>query len=115
MSIGHSHDSSYSWTLSKHLTFRTPQPMHEKRINGFVNLLEGKVFRMNTMAAKYVSLTCFIERLLRKHLGMRLWVYIDNTPVHRSKVLKKWLAAHSRFVLKPLPEYSPDINPQEMW
>ena len=30
-------------------------------------------------------------------------------------VLKKWIAGHPRVVLKPLPRYSPDINPQEQW
>jgi transposase len=30
-------------------------------------------------------------------------------------VLKKWFAAHPRVVLRPLPGYSPDINPLEQW
>ena len=70
---------------------------------------------MNTTAAKSKSLIKFIERLARRHRGKILRIYLDNPPVHRSKVLKKWLVGHSRVVLKPLLRYSPDINPQEQW
>ena len=68
---------------------------------------------MNTTEAK--SLIKFLERLLEIHPRRRLWIYLDNPPVHKSKVLKKWIAGHPRVVLKPLPRYSPDINPQEQW
>ena len=30
-------------------------------------------------------------------------------------MLKRWIAGHPRVVLKTLPRYSPDINPQEQW
>ena len=117
MSIGRSHNGGYGWTFAKRLTLRTPQRMYEKRINGFgaVNPLRGRVFRINTTEAKSKSLIRFLERLLVMHRGKRLWIYLDNPPVHRSKVLKKWIADHPRVVLKPLPRYSPDINPQEQW
>ena len=39
----------------------------------------------------------------------------EGPPVHRSKVLKRWIAGHPRVVLKTLPRYSPDINPLEQW
>ena len=117
MSIDRSHNGGYGWTFSKRLTLRTPQRMYEKRINcfGAVNTFKGRVYRMNSTAAKSESLIRFIERLSSRHRGKTLWIYLDNPPVHRSKVLKKWLAAHPRVVLKPLPRYSPDINPQEQW
>ena len=70
---------------------------------------------MNTTEAKSKSLIKFPERLLEIHPRRRLWIYLDNTPVHRSKVLKKWLENHPKVVLKYLPRYSPDINPQEEW
>ena len=117
MSIDRSHNGGYSWTFSKRLTLRTPQRMYEKRINGFgaVNPLNTKVFTMNTTAARSESLIRFLERLIKKNPGKRLWVYLDNPPVHRSKVLKKWLSDHPMVVLKYLPRYSPNINPQEDW
>jgi hypothetical protein len=70
----------------------------------------------DSTAAKSESLISFIERFSRRHRGKTLWVYLDNPPVHRSKVLKKWLAARPLVVLKPLPRYSPDIKPREqLW
>ena len=117
MSVDRSHNGGYGWTFGQRLTLRTPQRMYEKRINGFgaVNPLSGKVFRMNTTVAKSESLIRFIERLLNRNRGKRLCIYLDNPPVHRSKVLKKWLENHPKVVLKYLPRYSPDINPQEEW
>ena len=91
MSIDRSHNGGYGWTFAKRLTLRTPQRMYEKRINGFgaVNPLIGKVFRMNTADAKSESLIMFIEMLAMRHRGKIQWTYLDNPPVHRSKVLKK--------------------------
>ena len=117
MSIDRSHNGGYGWTFGRRLTLRTPQRMYEKRINGFgaVNTVSGRVYRMNSTVAKSKSLIRFIEKLVSRHKGKKLWKYLYNPPVHRSKVLKKWLATHPRVVLKPLPRYSPDVNPQEQW
>ena len=117
MSMDCSHNGGHGWTFGQRLTLRTPQRMYEKRINGFgaVNPFRGRVFRVNTTEAKSKSLIKFLEKLLEIHPRRRLWIYLDNPPVHRSKVLKKWIADHPRVVLKPLPRYSPDINPQEQW
>lgn len=70
--------------------------MHGKRINGFgaVNQLRGSVFRMNITEAKSESLIKFPEKLLVIHPCRRQWIYPDNPPVHRSKVLKEWSADH---------------------
>jgi transposase len=87
-----------------------------KRINGFcaVSTVKGRVYSMNSTAAKSESSIRFIETLMSRHRWKTLWIYIDNPPVHISNMLKKWLATHQRVVLT-LPRYSPDINPQEQW
>ena len=117
MSIDRSHNGGYGWIFGQRLTLRTQQHMYEKRINGFgaVNPFKGKVFQMNTTAAKSESLIRFIERLMKENNGKILWIYLDNPPVHKSKVLKKWITEHPKVVLNYLPRYSPDINPQEEW
>ena len=89
MSIDRSHNGGYGWTFGQRLTLRTPQRMYEKRINGFgaINPLRGRVFRMNSTEAKSKSLIKVLERQLEIHPRRRLWIYLDNPPVHRSKVL----------------------------
>ncbi len=56
----------------------------------------------------------FLEHLLCQIPG-KLLVIWDGAPIHRSKVIKKFLAegAASRLRLERLPPYAPDLNPDE--
>ncbi len=56
----------------------------------------------------------FLEHLLCQIPG-KLLVIWDGAPIHRSKVIKKFLAegAASRLHLERLPPYAPDLNPDE--
>ena len=89
--------------------------MYEKRINGFctVNPLRGRVYRMNSTEAKSKSLIGFIEKLLEMNPQRRLWICRDNSPIHRSKVLKKWIADHLRVDVRRVPGQWLEHNPQE--
>ncbi len=44
--------------------------------------------------------------------GWILWIW-DNAPHHTSAAVADWLKAHPRFIVIPLPPYSPDLNPKE--
>ena len=68
--------------------------------------VRGKVYRLNTTAEKSESLVQFIERLVTRYIGSRLWLYLKNPRVYRSKALKKWLADHP----KVAPNYLPDTH-----
>jgi transposase len=59
----------------------------------------------------------FLRHLIR-HLGPRLLVIWDGSPIHRRTNVKEFLAAREgRGVhIEPLPPYAPDLNPvEEMW
>lgn len=62
------------------LTLKTPQRMYEKRIKGFIAVIpfQGKIFQMNTMAAKSASLISFGERLMRENNCKILWISLGN-------------------------------------
>ena len=62
---------------------------------------------------KSESLIRFIKRPMRENKGKKLWIYLDDPPIHKSTVLKKWPADHRMTILNNLRRYSPDINPQE--
>ncbi len=56
----------------------------------------------------------FLEHLLRQIPG-KLLVIWDGSPIHRSKVVKAFLAAGGaeRLWLERLPGYAPELNPVE--
>lgn len=59
----------------------------------------------------------FLKHLIR-HLGSRLLVIWDGSPIHRRASVKEFLASREgRGVhIEPLPFYAPDLNPvEEMW
>jgi len=53
-------------------------------------------------------------RHLRAHLGGPLTVLWDGSPVHRSKAVQAYLAAHPEIVAERLPAYAPELNPDEL-
>lgn len=56
----------------------------------------------------------FMRRLLRQNAG-KIFLILDNHPVHRSRVVKEWVEGRSeRLKVFYLPGYSPELNPDEL-
>ena len=56
----------------------------------------------------------FLRRLLRS-TKRKVFLIVDRHPVHRGKMLDRWLARHRRRIeMFFLPEYSPQLNPDEL-
>ncbi len=56
----------------------------------------------------------FLERLI-KGAKRKVFLILDNLPVHHAKVLRPWLAKHKqRIELFFMPGYSPELNPVEV-
>jgi len=73
--------------------------------------LEFMVFKKGFASAVFLR---FLRRLL-KQAQRKVYIIVDRHPVHRSKKVQAWLAAHaSQIRLFYLPGYSPDLNPDEM-
>ena len=54
-------------------------------------------------------------RRLAKQSGRAAFLIVDRHPVHRSRTVRDWLAAHpGRLEMFFLPSYSPELNPDEM-
>lgn len=76
---------------------------------------EGKLY-MTVQDHSYKSpdVVRFLRHLLR-HIPGKLLVLWDGAPIHRSKVVKDFLAqgAAARIHLERLPPYAPELNPDE--
>lgn len=56
----------------------------------------------------------FLNRLLRQAKG-RLYLIVDGHPVHRSRAVRNFVAAHARRLrCIQLPGYCPELNPDEL-
>jgi transposase len=56
----------------------------------------------------------FLERLI-KNAKRKVFLILDNLPVHHAKVLQPWLAMRADHIeLFFLPSYSPELNPVEV-
>jgi transposase len=76
---------------------------------------EGKlVMQIQDHAYKGPDVVRFL-RLLRRKIPGKLLVIWDGAPIHRSKVVKEFLAkgGAKRIHLERLPGYAPELNPQE--
>ena len=55
----------------------------------------------------------FMKRLVRS-AGRKVYLIMDNHPVHQAAATKRWLAEHADQIrLIVLPAYSPELNPDE--
>lgn len=76
---------------------------------------KGKLYMMvQQRPYKGPDVVNFLRHLLR-HIPGKLLVLWDGAPIHRSKVIKAFLAegAAARIHLERLPAYAPELNPDE--
>jgi transposase len=79
---------------------------------------QGKLYcQAQDHAMNSADVVAFLEHLLREVPG-RLIILWDGAPIHRSQVIKAFLAngAAHRLHLERLPAYAPELNPGEgLW
>jgi len=117
MSAGCSARKGYGWTFGDRLVIKAPQKS-KKRVNcfGAVNPFNGEVAEMSSKQAKAPAFIRFLQtKLLDKHPGKMIVVYLDRGPVHRAKKVWEFLSKNPRLQIIYLPPYSPDLNPVEHW
>jgi transposase len=76
---------------------------------------DGRLYlQVQEQSFRSEDVVCFLEHLLR-HIPGKLPVIWDGSPIHRSQVIKDFLAsgAAERIHLERLPGYAPDLNPDE--
>ena len=76
---------------------------------------DGKLYMMvQERAYKSPDVVNFLEHLL-KHIPGKLLIVWDRSPIHRSQVIKDYLAsgAAARIHLEQFPAYAPELNPDE--
>jgi transposase len=76
---------------------------------------QGKLYTMvQARSFKSPDVVRFLKHLLR-HIPGKILVIWDGAPIHRSRVVKDFLAdgGTRRILLERLPGYAPELNPDE--
>lgn len=56
----------------------------------------------------------FLKRLIHSS-AHKVFLIVDNLPVHHSKIVKEWVKQNSKSIeIFYLPAYSPELNPDEL-
>jgi transposase len=73
-------------------------------------------FQIHAGSIKSPQVIQFLEHLQR-HVPGKLLIIWDGAPIHRSRLVKDYLATtRERVILERLPAYAPELNPVEyMW
>lgn len=70
-----------------------------------------RVFKERFVTAVFID---FLRRLVRK-ARHKIYLIVDRHPVHRAVKVTKWLNKHEREIrMFFLPDYSPELNPDEL-
>jgi transposase len=97
---------------------RTPvvRPSHRRARMGLISALTNKGelrWMLLDGAIKAPALIRFMQRLVRD-AGCKVFLVLDNLPVHRARLVQDWLAGHTAEIeVFHLPPYSPELNPDE--
>src|SRR4051812_21261167 len=95
---------------------KTPvgRPNHRRIGLGLISAVSNKGevrWKVLDGAIKAPVLICFLQRLI-KDAGRKVFLILDRLPVHRSALVRDWLAKHTaQLEVFYLPSYSPDLNP----
>ena len=118
MSVNTSPHKGYGWTFHERLIVKAEQSK-KRRTNcfGAVNPIDGIETTMTSKIAKAPAFVKFLAKIDEIYKNAEeIWIYLDGSKVHKANLVKDFLLHQKRIRLKPLPPYSPDINPQEsMW
>jgi hypothetical protein len=92
----------------------TPGKNHRRTIFGAMELATGRWCYQICRKAVSATFTAFCEQLLATWPTAPLVAVVcDNTIIHRSKIVQRWLAAHPRILVLHGARYSPQDNPVE--
>jgi transposase len=92
----------------------TPGTNRRRTIFGAVDLATGRFFYQLTRKAVSATFTAFCEQLLTAYpAAPAVAVGCDNVIIHRSTLVKRWLAVHPRLLVLHGARSSPHDNPVE--
>jgi transposase len=92
----------------------TPGTNKKQPIFGFLNLLTGEWHYFLTQRKRSAEFVACLHGLYQLYPEGAILLFLDNGSIHKSKLTRRWLANHPRFLVYYLPAYSGhQTNPVE--
>lgn len=92
----------------------TPGTNRRRSVFGAIDLASGRFLYRVARKAVSATFTAFCEQLLAAYPTAPLVAVVcDNVPIHRSRLVQRWLADQPRIVVLHGARYSPHDNPTE--
>ena len=92
----------------------TPGTNRKQPVFGFLNVLTGEWHFWLTARKRSVDFLSCLQELYQRYPTGPILLFLDNASIHTSKVTRRWLANHPRFLVGYLPAYSGhQTNPVE--
>ena len=113
-------DNGYSWgERGKLLESAISLERTKQKVYGVIELLSGQL-TYSFSKKKYADgdeFLGYLKYLLTRYKGTKIYVIIDNGPIHQGAQITRFLEAHREHIeLERLPTYSPKFNPiEKLW
>jgi transposase len=92
----------------------TPGTNWKQPVFGFLDARTGEWHYWLTARKRSVEFVACLHELDQRYAAGPILVFLDNGSIHTSKLTRRWLANHPRFLVYPLPAYSGhQTNPVE--
>jgi transposase len=102
------------WMKGPRLRIPTPGQNVKRAVFGALDARTGQVHHAIPTRKLAVHFVAFLDQLAQAYPTGEVVLVLDNVITHDAKVVRRWLAAHSRFRVLWLPKYSAhEHNPIE--
>lgn len=99
----------YLWTREERPAVKTFSIRKKVNVVGAINPLTGSGVIAASLKLKAKDLVKFLSKVAYR-FRRPVTIFLDNFNVHKSKLVRDFLATHPRIRLEPLPKYSPELN-----
>lgn len=94
-------------------TVNTVKNRLSKTLFGALNLKNSKFYWKQSDKGNSKYFIRFLHQLNKSYKDKKIVIILDNGSIHKSKLVKKFIAKHDWVELHYLPPYSPEYNPIE--
>lgn len=114
MAVSTSAQNGYGWTYDQRLVVDAPQNRVEKaNYFGAVEVSEGTIIETVRKSAKTPSFMHLLHKIERRYPEDKMLIIMDNSAVHRSRIVDRFFDERDNMKLLFMPPYSPELNPEE--
>lgn len=94
---------------------QTPRKREGLTCSGCLNLRSQKFYWKKSVKSGSVPFLSFLTQLRQKDPEKQIIIIPDNSSIHKSGKVKRYLERHKNIHLFHLPPYSPEYNPVELF